>query len=127
MTTLSSPELGRILSADPLCEAVVQVSAEGLPIAWHPGNLADLERLTQVALSLYQAGRANGPWAERRDLRLCLEMDFGRLELETCDDGTLLLIFARLPGSRQGDVSCRDSTLSQQGSRRIADTAAMGL
>lgn len=87
---------GLLLAGDLACEAVIRASMEGLPIAWHPNPLPDLERMTQAAVALYQSARTGLAQTEG-DLRMSLETEFGELAMVPLQDGTLMLTFARLP------------------------------
>lgn len=84
-----------MLAANPSWEAVVHASADGLPIRWQPPALPDVERLTQAAVALYQAGILGGFLRAENDRQVSLETDFGRLQVTPREDGTLVLVFER--------------------------------
>lgn len=86
---------GPMLAANPSWEAVVHASAEGLPIAWLPAQVTDVERLTQAAVALYQASVLAGFLQAGSEHHLAMETGFGQLQVIPREDGTLVLVFER--------------------------------
>lgn len=92
--SLDHTQLDNIINTFQFVEAVIQLSKDGLPLAWRCRIDAPVEEITSIAAGLFSMGFELELVPNRLTAQLSIETDYGFMLVRTLSDNTLILILS---------------------------------
>jgi predicted regulator of Ras-like GTPase activity (Roadblock/LC7/MglB family) len=87
-------QLDAIVNTSPLVEAAIQLSKNGLPLAWRCRINVPVEEITSIAAGLFSMGFELELIPSKPAAQLSIETDHGAMLVRTLADNTLILILS---------------------------------
>jgi predicted regulator of Ras-like GTPase activity (Roadblock/LC7/MglB family) len=98
--------LDELFASSPLVEAVVQISRDGLPLAWRCRGDCPVEQIASVAAGLFSLGCEMGIAPEKKHGLLSIDTGRGVLLMQSMPDETFCCVMAA-KGCPQSEIESK--------------------
>jgi predicted regulator of Ras-like GTPase activity (Roadblock/LC7/MglB family) len=85
-------QIDEIFSLSPFIEAAIQVSKEGLPLAWRCQSDASVEEIASIAAGLFSLGFELELLPKKQSAQLLIDTDHGTMLVRAMPNDALLII-----------------------------------
>ncbi len=91
---MNHAQLDDIFNASSFIEAVIQLSRDGLPLAWRCRFDSSVEEITSIVAGLFTLGFELELISQKQTAQLLIETDNGAMLVRTIPDDTFILILS---------------------------------
>jgi|WetSurMetagenome_2_1015567.scaffolds.fasta_scaffold226600_2 predicted regulator of Ras-like GTPase activity (Roadblock/LC7/MglB family) len=95
---MDQTELEEIFSTSPLVEAVIQVSKDGLPLAWRCRSDISVEETASLVSGLFSLGFELDLVPDKKSAQLSIDTDHGTMLMQTMPDNSVMLVLTSRGG-----------------------------